>query len=78
MAFVRWRGNCAQLLATITVEGRPRHPPSIIGQSPWGLSDHTASVGPSRRRISHDCRELGGRGPRSGNGLAPDLRSPEG
>ena len=25
MAFVRWRGNCAQLLATITVEGRPRH-----------------------------------------------------
>jgi hypothetical protein len=24
MAFVRWRGNCAQLLATITVEGRPR------------------------------------------------------
>ena len=25
MAFVRWCGNCAQLLATITVEGRPRH-----------------------------------------------------
>ena len=25
MAFVRWRGNCAQLLATVTVEGRPRH-----------------------------------------------------
>lgn len=24
MAFVRWRGNCAQLLATITVDGRPR------------------------------------------------------
>ncbi len=25
MAFVRWRGNCAQLLATVTVQGRPRH-----------------------------------------------------
>lgn len=25
MAFVRWRGNCAQLLATITDQGRPRH-----------------------------------------------------
>ena len=25
MAFVRWRGNCAQLLATITIDGRPRH-----------------------------------------------------
>ncbi len=25
MAFVRWRGNCAQLLTTITVDGRPRH-----------------------------------------------------
>lgn len=25
MAFVRWRGNCAQRLATITVDGRPRH-----------------------------------------------------
>lgn len=25
MAFVRWRGNCAQLLATVTVDGRPRH-----------------------------------------------------
>lgn len=24
MAFVRWRGNCAQLLATISVDGRPR------------------------------------------------------
>lgn len=24
MAFVRWRGHCAQLLATITVDGRPR------------------------------------------------------
>ena len=24
MAFVRWRGNCAQLLATVTVDGRPR------------------------------------------------------
>lgn len=24
MAFVRWRGNCAQLLATLTVDGRPR------------------------------------------------------
>ncbi len=24
MAFVRWRGNCAQLLATITVDGRPQ------------------------------------------------------
>lgn len=24
MAFVRWRGNCAQLLTTITVDGRPR------------------------------------------------------
>ena len=24
MALVRWRGNCAQLLATITVDGRPR------------------------------------------------------
>lgn len=25
MAFVRWRGNCAQLLATVTDQGRPRH-----------------------------------------------------
>ena len=25
MAFVRWRGNCAQLLATVTADGRPRH-----------------------------------------------------
>jgi hypothetical protein len=25
MAFVRWRGNCAQLLATVTTDGRPRH-----------------------------------------------------
>lgn len=24
MAFVRWRGNCAQLLATVTDQGRPR------------------------------------------------------
>ena len=24
MAFVRWRGNCAQLLATVTVQGRSR------------------------------------------------------
>ena len=25
MAFVRWRGNCAQLLATVTDQGRSRH-----------------------------------------------------
>ncbi len=24
MAFVRWRGNCAQLLMTVNVDGRPR------------------------------------------------------
>ena len=24
MAFVRWRGNCAQLLATVSVQGRSR------------------------------------------------------
>lgn len=25
MAFVRWRGHCAQLLVTVSDQGRPRH-----------------------------------------------------
>lgn len=54
MAFVRWRGNGAQLLATATDQGRPRH---LLLANLHGAYRTTPSLGPMRYpEVSGGCK----------------------